>query len=350
MKFNQLGNTDIKVSEICLGTMTWGEQNTIEEAHEQLDLAIDYGVNFIDTAEMYPVPGQQHTYTKTEQFIGKWDKMQTHRDRFILASKVAGPGSMDSYIRNSDIRKSAFSKSDIKIACEASLKRLNTEYLDLYQIHWPSRVTNFFGRLNYEHITPEIEVSFNERVEAMDELIKEGKILHWGLSNESPWGVMKYLDAAKETNTARPVSIQNPYSLLNRSFEVGLAEMAIREKVGLLAYSPLAFGALSGKYLDGKRPANSRLTEYGDYFTRYSSEHAQNAIRAYVELANDVGLSPATLALAFVNKREFNTSNIIGATTMEQLRENLATSEVTLDSDTLNRIEEIHKVFTIPCP
>ncbi len=347
MQLNQLGNTDIKVTKICLGTMTWGEQNTMDEAHAQLDMAIDYGVNFIDTAEMYPVPGKQNTYSTTEQYIGQWDKIRSHRDKFILASKVAGPGNMDAWIRDTDVRKSAFSKSDIKTACEASLKRLNTDYLDLYQLHWPTRVTNFFGRLNYEHITDELEVSINERVEALDELIAEGKIRHWGLSNESAWGAMKYLEASKSN---RPVSIQNPYSLLNRSYEVGLAEISMRENIGLLAYSPLAFGALSGKYLDGKRPANSRLTEYGEYFTRYSSEHAQNAIRAYVELANDVGLSPATLALAFVNDREFMTSNIIGATNLEQLRENLASSEVRLDHATLARIEEIHKIFTFPCP
>lgn len=350
MQFNKLGNTDIDVSKICLGTMTWGEQNTQDEAHEQLDLALDSGVNFIDTAEMYPVPGRQETYTKTEQFIGTWDKMQTKRDSFILASKVAGPGSMDSYIRSSDIRKVPFTKSDIKTACEASLKRLKTDYLDLYQIHWPARITNFFGRLSYEHITEEIEVPFLERVQAMDELIKEGKIRHWGLSNETPWGVMKYLEAAKENGSAEPVSIQNPYSLLNRSFEVGLAEMAIREKVGLLAYSPLAFGALSGKYLDGAKPEGARLTIFGEYFTRYSSEHAANAIRAYKNLAEEVGLSAATLAQVFVNDRQFTTSNIIGATNLDQLRENIASAEITLDSETLQRIEEIHRIITIPCP
>lgn len=350
MQQNQLGHSQIKVSKICLGTMTWGEQNTQEEAHEQLDMALEYGVNFIDTAEMYPVPGRKETYTKTEQYIGTWDKMQTKRDQFVLASKVAGPGSMDSYIRESEIRKTPFSKSDIKTACEASLKRLKTDYLDLYQIHWPARVTNFFGRLNYEHFTPEIEVSFRERVEAIGELIKEGKIRTWGLSNESPWGVMQYLNAAKECGVDAPVSIQNPYSLLNRSFEVGLSEMALREKVGLLAYSPLAFGALSGKYLGGAKPEGARLTIFGEYFTRYSSEHAANAIREYATLANDVGLTPATLAQAFVNDREFTTSNIIGATNLEQLRENLASSEITLDTETLQRIEDIHKIFTIPCP
>lgn len=349
MKLNKLGNTDIEVTNICLGTMTWGEQNTQDEAHEQLDFALEAGVNFIDTAEMYPVPGRQGTYTKTEQFIGNWDKIKTHRDQFILASKVAGPGSMDSYIRNSDIRKDAFSKSDIITACEASLKRLNTDYLDLYQLHWPTRVTNYFGRLNYEHVDDEIQVSFHERVEALAQLQKEGKIRHWGLSNETPWGVMQYLNASKEFNTT-PVSIQNPYSLLNRTFEVGLSEMAIREKVGLLAYSPLAFGALSGKYLDGKRPAGARLTVFGDYFTRYSSEHAQAAIREYVNLAEQLGLTPATLALAFVNNREFLTSNIIGATNLEQLRENIASAQTILPASAMEKIEEIHKVFTCPCP
>lgn len=346
MLYRKLGNTNIDVSVICLGTMTWGEQNTLAQAHEQLDYSLERGVNFIDTAEMYPVPPKEDTYTRTEQIIGSWQKLKTDREKIILATKIAGPADWLSYIRNGNNR---LDKKNIKAACEASLKRLNTDYIDLYQLHWPNRNTNYFGSLGFQYNENEDFIPLSETLLALEELQKEGKIKHIGLSNETPWGVMKYLQEAEKNGLPRIQSIQNPYNFLNRTYEIGLAEISIREKVGLLAYSPLAFGVLSGKYLNGQKPANSRLTLF-DRFTRYTTPKAEQAVEKYVQIANDLGITPAQLALAFVNGRDFVTSNIIGATTMEQLKENIDSINIELSNETIAKIEKVHQIITNPCP
>src|SRR5690554_6971126 len=345
MQTRKLGRTDIDVSLICLGTMTWGEQNTEQEAFEQLDYATSEGVNFIDAAEMYPVPPRAETQGLTETYLGNWLAQRGRRDDLVIASKVAGPGNGLSYLRNGP----CLTRDHIVEACEASLKRLQTDYIDLYQVHWPDRSTNFFGKLGYQPDPKEKSTPIEETLEALNELVKAGKVRHIGISNETPWGAMEYLRLAGEKGLPRIASIQNPYNLLNRSFEVGLAEIAHREQTGLLAYSPLAFGMLSGKYMGGKWPEKARLTLY-ERFSRYTSERGVDATRAYAELARHIGLSPAQMALAYVNSRSFVTSNIIGATSMEQLRENLGSCNVNLSQDTLEALETIHHEFTYPCP
>ncbi|WP_273428280.1 NADP(H)-dependent aldo-keto reductase [Marinobacter sp.] len=345
MQTRKLGNTDIDVSLICLGTMTWGEQNTESEAFEQLDYATEAGVNFIDAAEMYPVPPRAETQGLTEQYLGNWLARRGRRDDLVIASKVAGPGNGLSYLRNGP----RLTRAHIREACEASLKRLQTDYIDLYQVHWPDRSTNFFGQLGYQTNPEESFTPIEETLEALDELVREGKIRQIGLSNETPWGTMEYLRLAREKGWPRAVSIQNPYNLLNRSFEVGMAEIAHREQAGLLAYSPLAFGMLSGKYLGESWPEKARLTLY-ERFKRYSNSRGMAATRAYVELAREHGLSPVELALAFVNSRSFVTSNIVGATTMVQLQENIGSASISLDQDALDAIEALHAEFTYPCP
>ena len=345
MQTRKLGNTDIDVSLICLGTMTWGEQNTESEAFEQLDYATEAGVNFIDAAEMYPVPPRAETQGLTEQYLGNWLARRGRRDDLVIASKVAGPGNGLTYLRNGP----RLTRAHIREACEASLKRLQTDYIDLYQVHWPDRSTNFFGQLGYQTNPEESFTPIEETLEALDELVREGKIRQIGLSNETPWGTMEYLRLAREKGWPRAVSIQNPYNLLNRSFEVGMAEIAHREQVGLLAYSPLAFGMLSGKYLGESWPEKARLTLY-ERFKRYSNSRGMAATRAYVELARQHGLSPVELALAFVNSRSFVTSNIVGATTMVQLQENIGSASISLDQDALDAIEALHAEFTYPCP
>ncbi|MBS3803133.1 MAG: NADP(H)-dependent aldo-keto reductase [Oleiphilaceae bacterium] len=345
MDTRKLGRTDLDVSLICLGTMTWGEQNTETEAFEQLDLATSEGVNFIDAAEMYPVPPRAETQGLTESYLGNWLAARGRRDDLVIASKVAGPGNGLTYLRGGP----RLTRNHIKQACEQSLKRLRTDYIDLYQIHWPDRRANFFGQLGYSHDPEEQSTPIEETLSALNELVREGKIRHVGISNETPWGTMEYLRLAEREGGPRIASIQNPYNLLNRTFEVGGAEIAHREQVGLLAYSPLAFGALTGKYLDGARPEGARLTRY-TRFQRYATERAEAAVRAYAELAVEFGLSPAQLALVYVNSRPFVTSNIIGATRLDQLRENLASASLTLSADLLNRIEALHTEFTYPCP
>lgn len=348
MKKKQLGHTDIKVTKICLGTMTWGEQNTESEAHSQLDLALERGINFIDTAEMYPVPPKSETCTLTEQYIGSWKGLKKNRDNITLASKIAGPGNGMPHVREGLTR---FNKEMLKEAVDGSLKRLGVDYLDLYQLHWPERETNFFGRLGYpypnkkdETLTPILET-----LEALEELRKDGKVRAFGLSNETPWGVMKYLGLATKYHLPRMASIQNPYSLLNRTYDIGLAEISHREDIGLLAYSPLAFGRLSGKYLGGATPKGARLTEY-TRFTRYNSAECLKATELYNEVAHKHGLSLVHLALAFVNSRPFVTSNIIGATSLAQLEENIASSDITLSEECLSDIEAIHKKHPNPGP
>lgn len=294
---------------------------------------------------MYPVPPKAETQGLTEQYLGNWLARRGRRDDLVIASKVAGPGNGLTYLRNGP----RLTREHIREACDASLKRLQTDYIDLYQVHWPDRNTNFFGKLGYRHREDEDFTPIEETLDALHELVQEGKVRHIGLSNETPWGTMKYLQLAEQNGWPRPVSIQNPYNLLNRTFEQGLAEVAHREDVGLLAYSPLAFGMLTGKYLDGQRPENARITLF-KRFVRYQGERAEKAIRAYCDLARAHGLTPAHLALAWVNSRRFVTSNIIGATTMEQLRENMDSVSISLSDEVLDALEGLHQEFTYPCP
>lgn len=345
MQKRKLGQTNLEVSLICLGTMTWGQQNSEADAFEQLDYAVDAGINFIDAAEMYPVPPRAETQGATETCLGNWLKRRGRRDDLVIASKVAGPGNGLDYLRGGP----RLTRKHVHEAVDASLDRLQTDYIDLYQVHWPDRSTNFFGQLGYRHDPDETATPIEDTLEALSELVEAGKVRHVGLSNETPWGTMRYLQLAKERGWPRMVSIQNPYNLLNRSFEVGLAEIAHREQVGLLAYSPLAFGVLSGKYLGGKRPEGARLTLF-ERFQRYNSPQVEAATQAYADLAAQHGLSLTHMALAYVNSRDFLTSNIIGATTMEQLRENIESAQVTLSEDVLKGIEAIHKDFTYPAP
>lgn len=346
MQYRELGTSGIKVSVICLGTMTWGKQNSEEEGHKQMDYALAQGVNFWDTAEMYPVPPGEPTYGRTEEIIGTWFKKTNRRKDVILASKIAGPDERLAFLRGG---KNRFNRSSILAAIDASLKRLQTDYIDLYQLHWPERSTNNFGRLAYEHKAAEDWTPLEETLAALQEAVQSGKIRYLGLSNESAWGTMKYLHLAEQGKGPRMQSIQNAYHLLNRSFEVGLSEIAIREKCGLLAYSPLAMGLLSGKYLDGAMPKGARFTLFPQ-FTRYRGPQADDPTRAYVELARKAGLDPAQMALAFVNSRDFVTANIIGATNMEQLQSDIASIEISLSADILKEIDAINQRYTYPCP
>ncbi|MEC9484207.1 MAG: NADP(H)-dependent aldo-keto reductase [Halomonas sp.] len=343
MQKRPLGRTGIDVTRLCLGTMTFGEQNTEAEAHAQLDRAIDFGINFIDTAEMYPVPPQGDTQGRTEAYIGSWLKARGKRDDLVIATKAAGPGM--THIRGGP----RLTREHLNQAIDASLERLQTDYIDLYQLHWPDRSTNFFGKLGYQPDPDEDATPLSETLTALKELVEAGKVRAIGLSNETPWGVMHSLHLADTLDVPRVASVQNPYNLLNRSFEVGLAEIADREQVGLLAYSPLAFGVLSGKYLGGAQPPKGRLTLY-ERFKRYTSDVAEEATRAYVDIARRHGLDPAQMALAFVNSRPFLTSNIIGATPMEQLESNLASEHLSLDPAVLDEIEAVHRRLSNPCP
>jgi aryl-alcohol dehydrogenase-like predicted oxidoreductase len=348
MEYRTLGRTDIKVSVIGLGTMTFGEQNSEADGHAQIDYALDQGVNLIDTAEMYSVPPRADTYGSTERIIGTWLRKSGKRDKIVLCSKVAGPTNIlqADYLRGG---KNALDRRNILAAIDASLQRLQTDYIDVYQLHWPDRTTNFFGQLGYRHTEHEDTVPIDETLEVMTGLVREGKIRFVGLSNETPWGVHRFLLAADQRGLARVVSIQNPYNLLNRTFEIGLAEMAIREDVGLLAYSPLAFGVLSGKFLNGARPPESRVVRWSR-FARYSGEIAGKAAASYVEIARQHGLNPAQMALAFVNRQRFLTSNLIGATTMEQLRTNLGSATINLSEDVMKAIDAAHRAQPNPCP
>ncbi|MDF1763142.1 MAG: NADP(H)-dependent aldo-keto reductase [Oleibacter sp.] len=344
MDKRRLGKSGPLVTKICLGTMTWGEQNTEAEAHRQLDIALDHGVNFIDTAEMYPVPPKAETQGRTESYLGSWLAKSNKRNDLIIASKVVGPGDWIDYIRNGP----QLTEDHIQQALADSLERLQTDYLDLYQIHWPARPTNFFGKLGYEHQDDET-TPLRETLLALKNHLDSGRIRHYGLSNETPWGTMTAIAEADKLGMPRPVSVQNPYNLLNRSYEIGMSEISYREHCGLLAYSPLAFGVLSGKYLNGQKPEKARITLY-ERFSRYKGELAERAVAQYVELANDLGLTPTALALAFVSQQGFLTSNIIGATTEQQLLENLATADLVLTQETIERINAIHQSIPNPCP
>jgi aryl-alcohol dehydrogenase-like predicted oxidoreductase len=326
--------------------MTYGEQNSESEAHAQLDRAMDVGINFIDTAEMYPVPPKSNTQGLTERYIGTWLARQKQRDRLIIATKVAGPASWLNYLRDGNLH---LDRVNIEAALDESLQRLQTDYIDIYQLHWPDRNTNYFGKLGYQAAESERMTPILETLQVLSDLKQAGKIRHIGVSNESPWGLMCYLQLAREHDLPRAVTIQNPYNLLNRTFEIGLAEIAHRERCGLLAYSPMAFGVLSGKYLDGQQPKGARLTLF-DRFDRYSNSQVQRATKAYVELAKREGLSPAQMALAYVTSRPFVTSNIIGATTLAQLDENIGSIHTPLSKEVLQAIEAIHIQQPNPAP
>src|SRR5690554_13656 len=345
MEYRRLGNTDLNVSALCLGTMTWGKQNNRDDGFAQMDLAVDHGINFFDTAEMYAVPASPESSGKTEEIIGQWFSQTGKRDKIILASKATGPGELMKHIRGGP----RLNREHIFQAAQDSLARLQTDVIDLYQVHWPDRNTNFFGKLGYRHKENEVQTPIEETVAALHELIKQGKIRHYGVSNETPWGVMKYCMEADRQDAPRPVSIQNPYSLLNRSYEVGLAEISHRENIGLLAYSPLAFGMLSGKYRNNQWPENARLTLF-KYFSRYNNSQAVMATEKYCQLAAQHGLSPVQLALQYVTSRPFVSSNIIGATSVAQLEENLSSIKVALTDDMLKEIEDIHTEHPNPAP
>ncbi|MGP2824704.1 NADP(H)-dependent aldo-keto reductase [Serratia ureilytica] len=346
MQYHRIPHSSLEVSVLGLGTMTFGEQNSEADAHAQLDYALAAGVNLIDTAELYPVPPRPETQGLTESYIGKWIKARGNREKIVLASKVSGPvRGTDSSIRP----QQALDRKNIRAALDASLKRLNTDYLDLYQLHWPQRATNCFGKLNYQYTDDKATVTLLETLEALTEQVRAGKIRYIGVSNETPWGVMRYLQLAEKHELPRIVSIQNPYSLLNRSFEIGLAEISQHEGVELLAYSSLAFGTLSGKYLNGAKPAGARNTLF-TRFNRYSGQQTQRAIAEYVALAKKHGLDPSQMALAFVRQQPFVASTLLGATSVEQLKINLDSLDVILDEDVLQALEEIHTRFTIPAP
>lgn len=342
MKYKTLGDTDLRISTICLGTMTFGEQNTEKQAHEQLSFALENGVNFIDTAEMYAIPPKKETQGLTEKYIGSWIKKNNNRDSYCLATKIAGPGM--EYVRGG----SRLSKDHVTKAIDDSLKRLNTDYIDLYQTHWPERDTNYFGRLGYTS-SDNFGIAIEETLTALDAAVKSGKIRYIGISNETPWGVQEYLRVSNNKSLARVQSIQNPYGLLNRIYEVGLSEISHRENIGLLAYSPLGFGMLTGKYINSI-PKKSRLGLYGEWFTRYNNEKCITATKKYLAVAKKYDLSLTQLALAFVNTRPFLTSNIIGATTISQLKENIESIDIDLSDDIINEINDIHEDIPNPAP
>lgn len=346
MEYRQLGRTDIKVSTICLGTMMYGEQTMQDEAFQQMDYALDRGVTFWDTAEMYPVPPKAETYGRTEEILGNWFAARKKRDKVILATKVAGPDKRLGYVRGGNAR---LNKDHMTRALEASLKRLQTDYVDLYQLHWSERETNTFGRLGYAPSTQEDGTPLAETLAALADLVKSGKVRQVGISNESAWGAMRYLALSEAGGGPRIVSVQNSYNLLNRTFEAGLAEVALRENCGLLAYSPLGMGALSGKYVGGAKPADGRLVLY-THWKRYLTPQGIAATEAYVKLARQHGLDAAQMALAFVNMRPFTTANIFGARTMAQLKTDIDSIDLKLSQEVLDGIDAIHKQYTYPCP
>ena len=344
MNYKKLGNTDLNVSTICLGTMTWGEQNTQNEAFEQMDYSLDNGVNFWDTAELYAVPPKAETYGHTETIIGNWFEKTKKRKDVILASKVGGPSRK--YMRNGE---NSFTGKNLENALHGSLKRLKTDYIDLYQLHWPERNVNNFGRLGYEHKENDWN-KFEDVLENLKKFIEEGKIRYVGLSNETPWGVMNYLQLAKDKDLPRMMSIQNPYSLLNRSYEVGLAEVSIRENIGCLSYSPLASGYLTGKYRNKQFPKGSRMERDFDFWTRYRKPNMEEAVEEYYKISQKFDLDMSQMSIKFCEVQDFMTSVIIGATTMEQLKTNVESVKVNLDSEVIKEINNVQKKYPNPCP
>ena len=346
MKYTTLPNTDTKVSKICLGTMTWGKQNTEADGHEQMDFALDAGVNFFDTAELYSVPATPETYGATEKIIGTWLKKTGNRDKVVLASKIAGGGDYTAHIR-----KGGLNRENIIDAIHKSLKRLQTDYIDLYQLHWPNRGVNVFGTRDFPTKTANQEAENHlEILETLHDFIKQGKIKHIGLSNETPWGTMKYMQAATTHNLPKPVTVQNSYSIIHRGYEVGMSEVSLRENIGLLAYSPLAQGVLSGKYLDGNKPEGARGTLFPRFIARYMGEGSLEAVSRYENIAKKNGISLTEMSLAFVNQLPFVTSNIIGATKMNQLKENINSINIELSDEVLNEINSVHAAIPNPAP
>lgn len=343
MEYNKLPGTEIEVSKICLGTMTWGTQNTKQEAFEQMDYALENGVNFFDTAELYPVPASAETYATTERYIGEWLESRKSREKIILASKIVGPGDYTAHIR-----KTGFKGDSIETALDQSLKRLKTDYLDLYQLHWPERLSNYFGNRNFKYFNDSWEDNFQEILLKLKKTIDSGKVRHVGLSNENPWGIMKFLEYSKN-ELPKMITIQNPYSLLNRLFEIGSGEICKRENVGLLAYSPLGFGVLTGKYRNGNVPKNSRLTLFPT-MARYTNDNCKNATELYHQIAEKHNLTLTELALAFVNDRPFVTSNIIGATNIQQLKENIDSINTKLSKEILDEINQAQERIPNPAP
>ena len=345
MRYTKLGLSDLTVSGVCLGTMTFGTQNSEAEAHQQLDFALAQGINFIDTAEMYSVPSTAESYGKTETYVGTWLKRQA-RDKIVIATKISGPGRGVKWIRNGEL---SFDRKNIRAAIEASLTRLQTDYVDLYQLHWPDRNTPVFGQYRFDPGKERDFVPLAETLAALAELVNEGRVRCVGLSNETPWGVMQFLHLAEQHKLPRVVSVQNAYSLLNRTWEMGLAEIGFRENVALLAYSPLAFGLLSGKYLADPK-AGGRLTLFKGFAQRYSKVNVQPAVAAYADVARRHGMTLAQMALAFVASRGFVASTIIGATTMEQLREDIVGCSGVLTDEVLQEIEALHLRYYNPAP
>jgi len=346
MNFRKLGNTKLDVSTICLGTMTWGEQNSQEEGFEQMDYALDQGVNFWDTAELYSVPPKKETYGHTEIIIGNWFKKSNKREKVILATKVAGP--MREYLRGGG---NNYGIGKMTEAINDSLKRLQTDYIDLYQLHWPERNTNMFGKLGYEHKDNGDWNKFEDVLGNLKKFIDAGKIREVGLSNETAWGAKKYLEISKDQNLPRMMSIQNPYSLLNRTYEVGLAEVSIREQIGLLAYSPLASGYLSGKYRNETYPKGSRMERDWDFWKyRYSTPNLKDAVEEYYKISKKYNLNMSQMALKFCEIQPFITSVIIGATTMEQLKTDIESVNVKLTDEVIKEINEVQKIYPNPCP
>jgi aryl-alcohol dehydrogenase-like predicted oxidoreductase len=346
MKYTTLPNTDTKVSKICLGTMTWGKQNTEADGHEQMDYALDAGVNFFDTAELYSVPATPETYGATEKIIGTWFKKTGNRDKVVLASKIAGGGDYTAHIR-----KGGLNRENIIDAIHKSLKRLQTDYIDLYQLHWPNRGVNVFGTRDFPTKTANQEAENHlEILETLQDFIKQGKIKHIGLSNETPWGTMKYMQAATTHNLPKPVTVQNSYSIIHRGYEVGMSEVSLRENIGLLAYSPLAQGVLSGKYLGGNKPEGARGTLFPRFIARYMGEGSLEAVSRYENIAKKNGITLTEMSLAFVNQLPFVTSNIIGATKMNQLKENINSINIELSDEILKEINSVHAAIPNPAP
>ena len=349
MRYRKLGTTDLSVSVICLGTMTFGEQNSQQDGFDQMDYALERGINFFDTAELYAVMPRKETYGKTEKILGNWFKEKKNRGKIILASKIASKSDGLEWIREGS-ETLGFDKKNMNAAIDASLNRLKTDYIDLYQLHWPERKVPKFGQLDFKYDPKDNTwTTFEEVLFNLNELVKVGKVRHVGLSNETPWGMMKFLELAKQKNLPRMMSIQNVYSLVNRVFDIGHSEVSINENCGLLAYSPLAGGRLSGKYIGGTNPKNARYTLWPQRFSRHHTERGEQAIDKYVGLANKYGIPPSTFANSFVNDRPFVTSNIIGATSMDQLKENIDSIDVILDENMLKEIEDVHLTNPNPC-